>query len=311
MKRYKLAVSCFLISVCCLSSVFASENPPHQVIYPKPASNADVRDQYFYELLKLSLEKSRVKYGEFDLRHSEFVIPSSRIPKEVRKGRYLNILTSPVSHELESNMRSINIPLVKGIQGIRVLLLTKNNIEKVSQIENFEQLKDINYGHGAGWVDQLIFSDAKLPVTTVPDYNSLFKMLNQNRFDAFPRGINEIYREYDLWRLKYPDLAIDKNLVIYYDLPVFFFVEKSDKRLHDRVEFGLNVAIEDGSFDNLFEQYFGAAIRKANLAQRKVFQLVNQYMPEIDKKKNESYWLPFIVEKISSQSSPILQNDGK
>ncbi|TQV72931.1 amino acid ABC transporter substrate-binding protein [Aliikangiella marina] len=294
MKRIFIAFNCIFLSVLTSADLLADEGRL-AVIYPKPASNSDIRDQYFYELLTLALEKSAQKYGAYQLRNGDFVIPSSRIPKEVRKGKYLNIMTSPDSTELSESMLAIPIPLVKGIQGIRLMLVKNNQVDRLAKINDFVELKTLNFGQGAGWLDKLIFEDAGLLVTPVTDYNSLFKMLNAERFDAFPRGINEIYREHRLLSQEYPEMKVDNALLIYYDLPVYFFVAKDNQGLKERIEFGLIKAINDGSFDRLFNQYFGVAIKQANLEKRKLFHLNNPFVSKINKNHNKKYWLPFIL----------------
>ena len=291
-------VSCvYLVSI---ASIYANETDAViEVTYPKPASNEDVRDRYFYELLLLALEKSKSKFGEYRLNYSEFVIPSRRIPQEVRRGRFINVLTSPTTNELEDLMLPVKIPLVKGIQGIRILMIRESSQKLFNSLQEFKQLKTIKFGQGAGWLDAMIFRDAGLSVTTGTEYNSLFKMLDKQRFDAFPRGVNEIYRELNKWQEELPKLTAEESLVFYYDLPVYFFVKKDNQKLHERITFGLIEAQKDKSLDVLFDSYFGQALALAKLDNRKVFYLPNNYIPNIDKSKQSQFWLPFIRQNFS------------
>jgi hypothetical protein len=47
-------------------------------------------------------------------------------------------------------------------------------------------------------------------------------------------------------------LVIEESLLLNYPSPIYFFVNKNDKALADRIERGLTIAISDGSFDELF-----------------------------------------------------------
>jgi hypothetical protein len=55
-------------------------------------------------------------------------------------------------------------------------------------------------------------------------------------------------------------------------------VSKKNQKLHDLVELGLHRAIEDGSFDRLFDQYFSDVITQSNLHKRKIFKIPNLNM---------------------------------
>ncbi len=297
MTKLIVQIKLFALITCFCSLGLSSE--PISVLYPKPSGDDDVREAYFFELLELALSKSKQKYGDYSLDYSDVAIPDRRIPNEVRRGALVSIFTSPASTQLESSFLAIKMPLVKGIQGLRVLLIHEASEEKFQSISNFEQLSQVEFGMGAGWLDAMIFNDTKLKVTEAPDYSGLFKMLSLGRFEAFPRGINEADRELSQLNNDFPELMIEPSLLIYYDLPVYFFVNKDNLSLHDRVREGLLLAKQDGSFDKLFDRYYAAIVNNANLEERRIFRLVNKYTPNIDKAELESYWLPFIIKNFS------------
>lgn len=288
----------FLALCCLLAFPIHASKMVDEFIYPQPTGKADVRDKYFYELLQLSLEKSIDKFGPYSLRYSDLELPSIRIPVELSRGQFVNVLTSPTSKHMESLLYPIKIPLVKGIQGLRLLLIRQSEQAKFAKVEEFDQLKQFILGQGKGWLDTIVFKEAGLNVATTTEYSGLFKMLAFKRFDAFPRGLNEIYRELFEIKSVYPELAVEDKLVIYYDLPVYFFVQIGTERLHDRIYYGLNQAQEDGSFDRLFYQYYGEDIINAKLDRRTLFYLPNSYLSAIDKKQQAQFWLPYILKNL-------------
>lgn len=296
----------FFLVICYLLPFFvhASEEVD-EIFYPQPTGKADVRDKYFYELLQLSLEKSIDKFGAYSLKYAEIELPSTRIPVEMSRGQFVNVLTSPTSTQLESMVLPIKIPLVKGIQGLRLLLIKKSKQAQFAEVENLNQLKNFILGQGKGWLDTIVFNEAGLDVATSTEYHVLFKMLAFDRFDAFPRGLNEIYRELDERKSVYPEFAVEQKLVVYYDLPVYFFVQLGNERLHDRIQYGLNNALEDGSFDQLFFDYYGEDIINAKLQNRTLFYLPNKFVPVIDKQQYKQFWLPFILEKTATLDTPL------
>ena len=49
--------------------------------------------------------------------------------------------------------------------------------------------------------------------------------------------------------------------------------------------------LEDGSFDEIFNQYFGDIINKANLENRVKIELENPFMPDTVPYDREELWL--------------------
>ncbi len=104
-------------------------------------------------------------------------------------------------------------------------------------------------------------------------------MLINERFDYFPRGIYEAYPEYEGRKEKFPDLFVEETILLHYPYPCYSFVNINNVRLADRVERGLNMMIEDGSFDELFFESHQEIIEKSNLKGRRLFEIENPLLP--------------------------------
>jgi hypothetical protein len=92
-------------------------------------------------------------------------------------------------------------------------------------------------------------------------YESLFEMLAAGRFDAFPRGLNEVGSEMKEQLPRYPGLTLEKTKAIYFPFPVYFWVSKQNTPLAKRVLQGLKLAERDGSFKALFLRHHAEAIQ--------------------------------------------------
>jgi hypothetical protein len=92
-------------------------------------------------------------------------------------------------------------------------------------------------------------------------YESLFEMLAAGRFDAFPRGLNEVGSEMKEQLPRYPGLTLEKTKAIYFPFPVYFWVSKQNTPLARRVLQGLKLAERDGSFKALFLRHHAEAIQ--------------------------------------------------
>ncbi|MDT0602214.1 hypothetical protein [Thalassotalea castellviae] len=108
-----------------------------------------------------------------------------------------------------------------------------------------------------------------------------FEMLAKERFDYFPRALHEARAEV----VEYPELAIEKRFLIYYDSPFFFFVNKANKRLAARLEYGLQQAVKDGSFEQLFKTHPISAniLQQFNRHERDVILLDNPQISDESK----------------------------
>ena len=101
-------------------------------------------------------------------------------------------------------------------------------------------------------------------------------MLDGGRFDAFSRGVHEPFGELaNHPNLK--DLTVEKNLMLVYRMPFYLFVGKDNKALAKDLENGLNAAIADGSFNEVFfaDPSVQDVLAKANMKNRRAFYLDN------------------------------------
>ena len=99
--------------------------------------------------------------------------------------------------EFEKTLTAIHIPVDKNIGGYRVFLIRKENKDKFNNIKTLDDLRKFNIGLGLSWLDVEILKANQFNVITGSNYDGLFEMLINNRFDIFLRGADEIIGEYD------------------------------------------------------------------------------------------------------------------
>lgn len=260
------------------------------VIYPRPQSASDTRENDVIELLRASLQKTVDSDGPFQMQPSKMVMKEGRYRKELGKGRHLDIIWSTVSEALEKELLPIRIPIRKGILGYRIFLINKGDKEKFAAIKTLVELRKLRVGQGQDWNDVKVFQSNGFNVTTGSSYEGLFDMLVKGRFDYFSRGISEAPAEYESRKDRLPDLFVEEKLLLYYPWPKYFFVSKNNATLADRVERGLNIMIEDGSFDALFYRYNQGTIDRANLMDRQIFKISNPLLPATAPLDRKELW---------------------
>jgi tRNA A37 N6-isopentenylltransferase MiaA len=116
-------------------------------------------------------------------------------------------------------------------------------------------------------------------------------MLARQRFDYFPRGVNEAWAEVTLHSDK--SLAVEQNLMLSYVAPLYFFVSKDNSLLAQRVQQGLDAMLSNGRLDELFYNHPANAYSLRQLAKnkRRTFKLHNPQLPDETPIHIPHYWL--------------------
>lgn len=275
---------------CVLSAALLLPGPAlasTMVIYPGPESPTDQRAKPYLDILRTALDKTRAQYGPYRLAPSE---PMSEARYMAALASHdLNIGWSSTSVDKERQFIPIRIPLDKGLLGYRIALIAKPLQNKVDRVKTREDLARFTVGQGLGWGDIAIYKANGIPVQT-SSYENLFRMVEAGRFDLFPRGIGEAFREYDQRAKTHPKLAVEQHLALYYPWPYYFFFNLKDKALAKRVEAGMRMMLEDGSYDALFHKHYGRDILRAKLPLRRVIRLENPLLPKSTPLQDARLW---------------------
>lgn len=251
----------------------------------------DSRYNYRIELLKLALDKTAATDGEYLLEPTTHDITQNRGLKSLEMRQGINIAFLAATKDREARFLSVKIPILQGILGYRIAMIHQNNAETFTKIKTLDDLRKLKAGFGSHWADMSVLEANKLPVIGVPRYPNLFSMLNARRFDYFPRGVNEIYKELNERKQTFPQLTADQGFALYYPYPVFFYVNKNNHALAERLRRGLELAEADGSFHLLFMQHHRAMINKARFQKRRIFILNNPDLPRGLPRPNTGWWL--------------------
>ncbi len=259
------------------------------ITYVKPEGINDNRNEYFIKLLALALNKTETQSNKIDLQ-ATMSMQQGRALHQLAQGRSIDVVWTVTSADREKQLLPVRIPLLKGLLGHRVLIIRKEDQDKFSAVNNIKDLQQYTAGQGHDWPDTKILRANQFTVTTTSTYEGLFGMLAAQRFDFFPRGINEAWQEIEIQAN--PKLIVEEHILLYYPSPIYFFVNNHDKLLAKRLEKGLTLSIADGSFDQLF--YTHNAHKKmfaiGRLNQRKVITLKNPLLPPLTPLQNKKLW---------------------
>jgi len=277
-----------------LSFVLLSSNglAVQKVIYPSMENIRETRFQDLFEILEQALDITRPDFGDYELSPTPFPMTESRMLQEVKSGKIIDVIWSSTSPKKEEELRPIRIPLRKGILGYRISFIHKEHQIIFDQVNTVDDLKKFHVGQGIGWGDIDVYKHNNIPVSYAP-YTTLFSLIGPRRFNLFPRGVNEIYKEYAVHGESNPTLTIEDGIVLYYPWPYYFFTSKENEKLAIRLETGLARMIKDGSFEAIFNKYNADAIRKAELGKRRLITLENPFIPaETPLNRSELWFKP-------------------
>ncbi len=244
------------------------------VVYPRAESSVDDRDRYPVQLLTLALRKA---HSSYDLRPHPVFMLQVRAMREVEQRSGLDIVWTETSKEREQALLPIRIPIDRGLLGWRLLLVRAAMTARFAQATSLDGLRGLRAGQGADWPDTTILRDAGLPVDESARYGDLFQKLAAGRIDYFPRSVQEIAGELENHRAE--GFVIEPTLALHYPAAMYFFVNRDRPELAAAIRKGLEIALQDGSFEALFMQNFGAELKRARLDKRRVLELGNPLLP--------------------------------
>ena len=246
-------------------------------IYDAPESALDRRYEYHWKILQTSLERTKAKWGDYRLTPAVFMAEKRQAAELMNASGKLTVMYLGTTPEFEKRLIPIRIPVDKNLGGYMVFLIRKEDQPKFSAVRTVEELKKLRIGLGLGWVDVDILRHDGFNIVTGSDYDGLFRMTVNGRFDAFSRATVEILDEYAERKDAMPDLHIEESLLLYYPLPMYFWFSKTPEgqRLADRAREGMMGMIEDGTYDSIFMEYQRHKIETLGLKQRRIFEVEN------------------------------------
>ncbi|XOV77998.1 MAG: diguanylate cyclase [Aestuariibacter sp.] len=281
MKKTRILILSSLL--CCLLLPVANAVTVRTNLVPEGA-----REQYPLQLIEMAF--SYFPDEDFvHVQHHENV-NQARLKQMIADGQ-LDLMWAGTTPELETNFIPIRVPLFKGLLGHRIFIIRNGEQTKFSSIHNFTDLLRFKAGQGRSWGDTPILEYAGIDVVKPVNYPNLFYMLDGERFDYFPRAVHEPWPEVD----SRPELnlAIERELMLVYPMPLYFFTNKDNHKLASILKEGLLKGIDEGKFDDIFfsNEDIKTAIEKTNMQNRRVFRINNPALSSDTPLDDKRLWI--------------------
>lgn len=258
------------------SSIFAID----EIRFESGQVENDVRLQYKVEILEEAMKHTIEEYGDYRIWLDAPIMNNVRALEEIKKGRIINTFMALTNEQWEESTIPIKIPVRKGILNYRLLLINKKDIEIFSKVKSAEDLKRLKPGLKTDWTINKIMHKLNFDIVEISEYEGLFYMLDRGRFDFIPRGINEIYGEYEQNKTEFSNLIVEPNLVVVIPSPTYIFVSPEYPQLAERIRLGLERMIKNNKFNEIFDRHYKDFIKKADLKHRHLIDLGNPLLPD-------------------------------
>ena len=279
---YTKALCSWRLLALLLASIYLSPAQAVNVVYPGTGGDA-----YTTVLLKHVLSYSPEKHYK--------AVPFG---VDIPKGRNFDLMANHDGIDVvaggstlvrESKYQAIHFPILKGLNGWRMALVRKDNKDLFLHIATLPQFKRLKPGQFHSWSDTKVFRANDIQVVTASDYEGLFGMLVKGRFDYFPRSVLEISRELEAH--KDLNIVIEPGVLIHYPTAYYYYVSKENKQLATDIRKGLEAALQDGSFDRLFMQFYGDEVKAVVGTNRRIFELENPHLSKETPLERKELWL--------------------
>jgi hypothetical protein len=260
------------------------------VRYIESKKYPDLKQSYFVDLLTLALEVSKPRYGDYTLQPINIEMAQARTSMMLQREEYIDLTWRMTSQTLENKLQAIYFPILKGLMGYRIFIIHKNKQHLFNKKTSLADLQKIALGQGYNWADSDILLANNFQVVKGND-TSLIEMLKKGRFSYFPRALHEPWLEIS----EDEDLTVEKFLMLQYPAPTFFFVNRKNKRLEQRLSFGLALLLESEQFEKFFlnHKITSGILSKANVNNRTSFPLHNPLLSNktTELLTNERLWI--------------------
>jgi hypothetical protein len=289
--RIQNRFSYFIFSLCFLITFPVITDAKDILKINQSRSNKKPSSIYNLEVLHRAMKITEPEFGEYEIKFIQQGIPSSRMREMIKNGDIFNVTIKVSTPEWEQETVPIRIPIRRGILNYRLLLINKKNQNAFTNIKSLEQLKKKTVGLRRQWSTWQTMNELGFTIVDAFSYDSIFGMLNIQRFDYIPRGLHEIYSEIEVRKEEYQNLMVEPRLALFIPAPFYVFVSPKESRLISRLKLGLNRMAEQGILVEMVNNHYGNYLTQADLKNRVILKVGNPSLPPLTPLKNKELWL--------------------
>lgn len=240
-------------------------------------NTASISEDYYLTIIDTALKSTESAYGPYQLIFTQQQLSTERKHDLLVLGDKVNVdrlVGFPTQRGAREGLIRIDVPVLNGFMGYRILLIRKKDQPRFSNIKTVEELRKMRMGFGKGWEGH-VYKYNGFSVAEPLNMTMLLKMLAGKRYSFVPLSVVEIDDYYEIDGKPVNNLAPEQTLLIYMPLPVYFYVSPEQPILADRLTLGLRYLQENGQLDAIFKMHFGERLKRLRLSERTLIELSN------------------------------------
>ena len=239
------------------------------------------RRVYEREVLEAALEATKDEYGNWVIVEHTQDYHGDRESLTFREYGH-DLFATIAGNRKMADERKIVVytPIQNGLLGYRSLIIREEDRVKFSAIHCEEELKKLQVGIPDSWSDAEFFRCNGFNVVERGTYDDIFQRLHNREFDFTALGINEIHSVFLEKAEEVKGLAMVDHIMIYYPLPLLFYVNPDAPELAERIDKGMKIISENKTMDNIFISHNKDILDSLNLSGRKLIRLENPILPK-------------------------------
>ena len=248
------------------------------------SSNPDP-DNLILQLLEAYVDRSELFSGINYLGEFEY---SAAV--QMLKGDEIDALWTAADPVAEEELRAVYVPIYRGTLGYRLAIVEQEKVNILREVRSVSDLQKMWVCQGKLWSDTLILEANGLTVAKSLKYPPLFRMLEADRCEYFPRGMFEPWAELETH--KELNLTVDSHLLIRYTNPYLYYVRRENAEMAADMEAVFGAMYDDGTFQETFFSNGAVqdALEKSRLGQRRILDLDNPFVSDAIRNIPKRYW---------------------
>lgn len=232
-------------------------------------------EDYVGRILEEAMRRTKPSYGAYRIERLQVRMGREEQLRKMLLGDEVNVAVVATQPSWELQLLPIYVAPDMGLSNYRIALTTAEAQRRLSAVGSLDQLRSLRVGVGEAWSSRRVLEIAGFAVHTEESARPLVMSLLAGKIDYFPRGLNEIFVEFDELQSSFPNLRVEQDILLKFPLPGYVFVSPAHPRLHKRLTAGLEGMVRDGSLLRLAKTYHAEMLRRADLCSRRVFNIDN------------------------------------
>lgn len=209
------------------------------------------RKSYFLKLLRLTLEASKAEFGDYDLQPAAVTMKGDRLDYNLANNKGIDIIWRSTAKKASKKIIPIDIPLLRGYDGLMLGVIKKSEQERFNNIITLEQMKTFKIGRFQGKRKDDIFNKNGFNIALANRLQVSYRHLKKGFTDYLPMHAYGAH----LHLHQNPTLAVEKSIAINLPFTLNFYVNANNKKLFKRIKRGLEIIESNGTFKQHFDTH--------------------------------------------------------